>query len=141
MSHYLKFDLLKCSITCKRSSVHQQLHAHDMAEESDIVYLSVPAIKEKKEFINHTYQRCLFCQSLTLTSFSSFKNKQTNSKCHSKSVILAMAVLLIFKCKCWSCWTSRSKVQYSLIHRKISCKIVSMCVERRLMIQPSCGKF
>lgn len=48
VSPYLKFDLLKCNINCKGSSVHQQLHAHDMAEESDIEYLSVPAIKEKK---------------------------------------------------------------------------------------------
>lgn len=48
MSHYLKPDLLKCNIICKGSSVHQQLHTHDMAEESDIVHLSVLAIKEKK---------------------------------------------------------------------------------------------
>lgn len=59
VSHYLKPDLLKCNIICKRSSVHQQLHTHDVAEESDIVYLSVLAIEgEKKEFINHTYQIC-----------------------------------------------------------------------------------
>lgn len=49
VSHYLKFDLLKCMITTtKGPSVHQPLHAYDMAEESDLVYLNVPAIKEKK---------------------------------------------------------------------------------------------
>lgn len=63
VSHYLKPYLLKCNIICKGSSVHQQLHTHDMAEESDIVYLSAPAIKEKEEFINHTYQICHFVKA------------------------------------------------------------------------------
>lgn len=48
VSHYLKPDLLKCNIICKGSSVHQQLHTYDIAEESDIVYLSDLA-KEKKK--------------------------------------------------------------------------------------------
>lgn len=49
VSHYLKPDLLKCNIICKGSSVHQQLHTHDVAEESDIVYLSVLAIDGEKK--------------------------------------------------------------------------------------------
>lgn len=48
MSHYLKFNLLKFDIvTNKGSSVHQHLHAYNMAEEIDLMYFFVSAIKEK----------------------------------------------------------------------------------------------
>lgn len=102
-----------------------------MAEESDLVYLSVPAIKETnkhKKKPNQLYKSPLsntpFCENLTILFFSFRKktSKQTISLI-CQSDILAMTLLLIFKWKCWSCWTSNSRVQYSIIQRKISCEM------------------
>lgn len=62
VSHYLKFDLLKCKIiTSKGSSLHQQFHIYDVAEESDLACLSAPAVREeKKHFASHSYQTFYF---------------------------------------------------------------------------------
>lgn len=76
VSHYFKFDLLKCNIiTSKGSSVHQRVHAYDMVKENDLVYLSVLAIKEKKIFTSHLYQVLHFMKAW---HFVSFLLKQTN---------------------------------------------------------------
>lgn len=78
VSHYLKFDLLKCKIiTSKGSSLHQQFHIYDVAEESDLVCLSAPAIKEEKKYLTgHSYQTFYFVKVYLYIYF--FSKKQNS---------------------------------------------------------------